>query len=121
MMQKSLAIIICLVLAFTSCKEQDQPHLSRKQMQNILTDLHLAEVYSTMKNEDNSSNKNMDSLAYFYKSILEHHNVKVSDLKSSLEWYSNNAKELDSVYINVMTELSTIEGVIAASKNSPQQ
>lgn len=118
MMRFLFLATVCYFSFLVSCKEAEKPHLSREKMLGIVTDLHLAEVYSTMKNEDKSANKNMDSLAYYYKSILSHHKVTMEELKSSIKWYSENPKELDSVYINTLTEISTIEGVINASANN---
>ncbi|MCB0696710.1 MAG: DUF4296 domain-containing protein [Chitinophagaceae bacterium] len=107
-----LSIIGCMLLT-TACKDEELKHLSRDKMTTLLTDLHIAEVYSTMVNDSThkSLNKNTDSLAYYYKSILAHHNVSMHELQESMQWYGQHPSELDSVYITMLNELSTMEGL----------
>lgn len=116
-----LLILFCTVL-LPACKEAEAPHLPREKMLAVMTDIHLAEVYSTMVNDTSHKtvNKNMDSLAYYYKSVLKHHNVTVDEFRNSLNWYAKNPQELDSVYINVMAEISTLEGVLNTGTALPQ-
>ncbi len=80
-------------------------------MQIILSDLHIAEVYSTMVNDSlhQVRDKNKDSLAVYYKSILEHHKVTPEQLTESIKWYKMNPEELDSVYADMITHFSKLE------------
>jgi len=80
-------------------------------MQSILSDLHIAEVYSTMVNDSlhQVRDKNKDSLAVYYKSILEHHKVTPEQLTTSIKWYKMNPEKLDSMYANMITHFSKLE------------
>ena len=116
-----LVIILSIVL-LPACKEADSPHLPREKMLAVMTDIHMAEVYSTMVNDSThkSLNKNMDSLAYYYRSVLKHHNVTEDEFSESLDWYSKNPAELDTVYISIMAEISMLEGVLNTGTTLPQ-
>lgn len=113
------AILLMTVLVaglFTSCAEKQERHLPREQMVKVMTDIYLAEVYSSVVSDTTgtSSNKNMDSLAKYYKTVLHHHGITLDEFSHSLRWYSDNPTELDSAYMNVLTQLSTMEGLANA-------
>lgn len=116
-MMRSLIITLFCCLSFYACKEQEGTHISREKMVGIMGDLHLAEVYSTMVSDSlhRATNKNYDSLALYYKSILAHHKVSMEDFKSSLHWYSAHTEEMDSVYVKVLTDISVLEGMLGIS------
>lgn len=116
-MTRSLFITFILIVGImSSCAEKEQPALPREKMTEVLTDIYLAEVYSSIVSDSTglSANKNMDSLAVYYKSVLSHHGITLDQFSSSLRWYSGHPAEMDSVYINVLNELSTMEGVLNA-------
>lgn len=116
MIRTIIAAVVCCTMLF-SCTEADKPHLPREKMKDIITDIHLAEVYSTLVTDSlhRPTNKNLDSLALYYKSILAHHKVSLGDFQNSVDWYMQNPKELDSAYVSVMAEISTLEGVLGIS------
>lgn len=116
MIRTLIAAIACCTLLY-SCSEGEKPHLPREKMKDIITDIHLAEVYSTFVTDSlhRPTNKNLDSLAFYYKSILSHHKVSLGDFQNSLDWYMKNPKELDSTYVSVLAEISTLEGVLGIS------
>ena len=120
-MKRFLLTVTCSLL-FIACKEEEKPPLSKDKMVAVLTDLHMAEVYSTMVNDTalHITNKNSDSLAYYYSTIFRHYNVSVEEFKHSLDWYVANSNELDSVYNNIITELSTQEGLWNARNSGIQ-
>ena len=111
-MKKYLAILSVIVLA-ASCKSgNSSAPIPRDKMIDIFTDIHLAETYSTMVwDSTRMVNKHPDSLAAFYNVILQHHGVSIDSFNNSLEWYSSQTNELDSIYNSVISNLSTLEGV----------
>ena len=113
-MIRALAILLFFCIVMPGCKEEDVPPMPREKMTAIITDLHLAEVYSSMVNDSThkTTNKNLDSLAYYYKSILNHHNVSMQEFTNSLNWYSRETAQLDSVYVDVLAEISIQEGAM---------
>ena len=106
---KSLVVVLML----GSCKQQ-QPAIDAPKMKLILTDLHYAEAYSMHLNKDTSSvetKRNMDSLAVFYQSVLKHHQVSLKEFETSFNWYAHHPNELDSIYMKMLPEMTTQEGV----------
>lgn len=111
---KILTIVLVTMCAMSACeKGEDKPEIPRDKMISIVTELHMAEVYSSMVNDSLGSftNKNIDSLAIYYSYILKSHDVSAEQFKQSMNWYSRNVSELDTIYINVLSELSTMEGL----------
>lgn len=82
-------------------------------MQAILTDIHLAEAYSSLIVTDSiqkqTSNKNIDSLIYFYAQILAKHKTSVSQFEEALKWYSLHPQLLDTVYNNILPVFDSIK------------
>ncbi|PZF71442.1 DUF4296 domain-containing protein [Taibaiella soli] len=106
-----LLIVVFTSLAF-SCKKEE-PHLSQETMRSILTDIQLAETYSTMVLKDSTHpviDKNMDSLALFYKEIFRHYNVTQEEFQSSIKWYQLHPDEIDSVYARMLGDFNKMEG-----------
>lgn len=117
-MKRSLHLLLVLVLIIASCKDANEngpAPLDKDNMTALMTDLHMAEIYSTLvKNDGHVTNKNMDSLAVYYKSIIEHHGLTVDEFKDIMLWYSKNNRDFDSVYNSVLSDLSMYEGLQSA-------
>lgn len=111
-LRKSIFIVLlCICASCSSNAPNDVIPLNK--MKGILIDMHLADTYSSMLNDTIhvSGVKNKDSLALYYKSILQHHNVSVEAFNESVKWYKLNPKELDSVYAGMIPQLSKLETV----------
>lgn len=106
-----LAVCFCAVLISCDNKPGGKDVIAPEKMQLILTDMHYAETYSTMVNDSFMRNKNKDSLASFYKSILSHHKISMDEFRSSIDWYKMNPEQLDSVYANMIPNLSKQESI----------
>jgi hypothetical protein len=107
---KYIAIALTILL-FSACKQKETAEISAPQMEKILQDIHLAEVYSSMLSDTSHrvAEKNMDSLVVYYNDILKHHKVTTEQFKSSLEWYKNNPAELDTLYGRMISSLSEVD------------
>jgi len=104
-------ILACLFVACSTKAGSDV--IPANKMQDILIDMHYADTYSTMVPDSLNApgNKNKDSLAQYYRSILQHHNVSVEDFNESIQWYKINPQELDSVYAAMIPKISKMETV----------
>ena len=121
-MRRVLILFSCLLLIISACKDEEKGKvvvpggvLSAETMQSILRDMYLAEAYSVVLKPDTgeyANRKNIDSLAVFYKEILEHHKVSKEEFEKSMTYYKRNPAHLDSVYNRVLPQLSTLEGVV---------
>lgn len=110
---KRLILFLVFTVTFVACEQNEEaPHLPREKMVDILSDIHMAETYSTMVNDSmqRTTNKNLDSLAVYYAAILEHYKVSVEEFDTSMFWYRQHPEELDSVYTRVMTRVNELEG-----------
>jgi hypothetical protein len=94
-----------------SCQQKEQPPISKEKMVDLVMDLHLAEVYSSIARDSvySVSAKKMDSLAGYYKDVLHHHNISQDQYAAIVNWYKINPQELDSVYAKVIPRLSELE------------
>lgn len=93
--------IAFFVLLSVACRHRlGNDHLPQQEMQKILLDINLAEVYSINIKDSvhRSSIKNTDSLSVFYKTIFDHYKITPEQFNNSLEWYKSHPEELDSVY-----------------------
>jgi hypothetical protein len=107
-------LFICITLCIASCNffaGNKDGVIPADNMQKILADLHIAEVYSTMVNDSlhQIRDKNKDSLAVYYKSVLTHYNITKEQLVQSIKWYKMHPAELDSVYAGMITDFSKLE------------
>lgn len=108
MIVKKSLCCMALCLCFIACK-QEAYHLPQDKMENLLLDIQLAEVYSTMAGYDTAQHitlKNTDSLAKFYTEVLQHHQVSLEQFRQSLDWYRQKPDVLDTIYSKVMTKLT---------------
>lgn len=105
-------LLIGTILA-TGCRKKED-RLPPDKMRKILTDLHLAEVYSTMVGQDSmrgAVEKNLDSLAHYYREILAHHQTSFEEFRRSMDWYTRNPEQLDSVYARMLPAFSELEAI----------
>ncbi|HTM66887.1 MAG TPA: DUF4296 domain-containing protein [Flavipsychrobacter sp.] len=113
-MKLSFISLLLLLLIFGSCSKNEPQHLSSEKMQQIMLDVNLAEAYSAVVKSDSlkpHSERNLDSLAVFYRSVFQHYNVTKEQFEESLEWYKEHPEELDSVYGQLIPQMSKLEAV----------
>jgi hypothetical protein len=105
----SLSLLLCSIF---SCKQgQEKPPVPEEKMQEILVDMHLAESYSQGLGDSsvNRFQKNYDSLASFYTSILKHHSLSFEDFNEALEWYKERPMRIDTLYGKVLNQLNELK------------
>ena len=102
----------CSILLLYACSQPEQQSavLDSEKMTGLLLDLHLAEAYSiglgdTVENSPHRFDKNYDSLAVFYTSILAHHGTNLKQFKASLNWYRDRPGKMDTLYLNLIEAL----------------
>lgn len=110
-LQKYIIVLLCSL--FVACSTNTSPVVPADKMKDILTDMHYADIYSTMVRDslNMGSGKNKDSLALYYKSILQHHNVSAEDFDKSIKWYKLNPEQLDSIYAAIIPQISKMESM----------
>jgi hypothetical protein len=110
---KHFVLVFCCC-CLLSCKyvQLQEDHLSQDEMTKVLTDMHLAEAYSTMAGRDSTHKgqvKNMDSLEHYYKDILAHYHLTPEAFDKSMNWYRSNPDQLDSVYNSMINRINSLQ------------
>lgn len=106
-----LALPFALLSCHLSLSPKEDPPIEPKKMEQILLDLHMAEVYSSLTHDSVQlvSVKNMDSLAAYHTDILAHHNISQQEFGDVVQWYREHAPQLDSLYARILPRLSEME------------
>ncbi len=116
---KKYVLLLLLLVAIAACTSQSDDHIPPKQMKKILLDINMAESYSSISKKDTVHKiaiKNLDSLAYYYKEVLDHYNISQKEFATSMQWYKTHPEELDSVYAAIIPELSKDQAQVQTKK-----
>jgi hypothetical protein len=121
MKEKTIVLLLGIAFfCFQACKNNIATyHLNQFQMQHLLLDIQAAEAYCTIVTADSikkGNPKNIDSLAQYYTDIFAHYHINKEQFNQNLDWYKQHPGDLDSVYNNLLTELSRLEGIYKAGK-----
>lgn len=115
---------LALLATLLACNSQPpQPPIPVAQMQSILRDIHLAEAYSSiLANNDTSyrqyNGKNIDSLALFYTLILQQQGLSLAQWDSALSWYTLHPALLDTAYYYLLPQYDSLKTAIKAPADS---
>jgi len=105
-------LFIVLFFLLVACnRSNDGEIIEKDKMAAILTDIHLAESYSTLIKDSlhQSGERNLDTLNVLYQSVLGHYNISLKAFYTSFDWYKKHPAELDSIYQKVITNYSIME------------
>jgi len=103
-----------LILLLSCERLSKKDHLPSKVMAKVLTDINIAEAYSTEVKDSlhrAPNTKNIDSLARYYKDIFAHYNITAGQFTASMKWYESHPQEMDSLYQNVITSLPVLDSM----------
>ncbi|HPT30800.1 MAG TPA: DUF4296 domain-containing protein [Prolixibacteraceae bacterium] len=111
-MNRRYCLLLLILMIFASCGEDigEKPAnlLSRDQMVNVLTDIHLGDaVYQTRSFSNEKLMKYSES--DFYYSILKKYHLADSVFEKSLIYYSGKPKEYEKIYTRVINKLTEME------------
>jgi Domain of unknown function (DUF4296) len=105
-------ILFCFCAVSCSFLQPQEEHMPAEKMRKVLADMHMAEVYSTITGRDSThknQERNMDSLAHYYKEILAHYSITPEDFNKSADWYRANPDMLDSVYNDMLSRVTAMQ------------
>lgn len=106
---KHILIFVFSLLLFTSCENKETGPIAPDKMAEVITELHIAEYYSQGLGDSTPTfKKNMDSLALFYKSILEHHQLSLAEFDEAYKWLVRHPEIMDTVYIKVNSNIESL-------------
>ncbi len=102
--------LIALVISISACAQTEtkpNPFFDRKQMAEVLTDVHLAEAkVNALVLSGDTLNKTM--LAH-YDFIYKKHKINEKEFKDNYTYYLENPVLLDSVYADVLVNLAQMQ------------
>ncbi|MES2654518.1 MAG: DUF4296 domain-containing protein [Bacteroidota bacterium] len=102
--------LIALVISISACAQTEtkpSPFFDRKQMGDIITDVHLAEAkVNALVLSGDTLNKTM--LAH-YDFIYKKHNITEKAFKDNYNYYLENPVLLDSVYADVLVNCAQMQ------------
>jgi hypothetical protein len=105
--------VLSVSLLFIACKSMKKDdHLPPALMKKVLTDVQLAETFSTMEKDTlhkAPGMKNTDSLSVFYKDVFAHYNITQAQFTSSLDWYKNHPDDMDSMYSSMLQTVTAMQ------------
>ncbi len=115
MRQGFVYIIIITLFVFSGCtyniseKNKKPPAnlISRDEMVDIITDLHLYDA--VMKEKQNSHNDILKSKYYLYQTVMEKYNITREQFESSVKYYQRDLDEYDGIYEDVIAKLSKMK------------
>lgn len=97
---------VVTLLTLGSCDQSAPEHapIARDKMQQLLLDINIAEVYSSMTKDTlhKPGTKNADSLTAFYGDIFAHHHVTRDEFEQAMVWYKAHPDEMDSLVNAIM-------------------
>ncbi len=110
---RSILLLLLTSLLMVACTSRPNGVLSKKEMINLLVEIHKSEAYVQVHNGQfhNDSLKRV-----MEQSIYERYGVTKEEVDSSLSWYVHHADEYVKIYDGVIAELSD-QSVNLHSKN----
>jgi len=116
LLNKFLITIGCIFLCgLSGCQKKQKAPIDSDKMKSILMDIHLAEAYSSMIVVDSvqkrTFNKNTDSLAVFYQTIFQQHQVNLTQFEAAIQWYAIHPDALDTVYTKMLPTLDSLKAL----------
>jgi len=103
--------LFILLWVFMSCAP-DKPKapadlLTQSQMSSIIAEMHIADAISA--SHDLSMDSSRQQAVNYREFIFKKNNTNKEQFEVSLEFYKQNPEQLDSVYAEVITKLSSSE------------
>jgi len=108
-------LILALSVLILSCGEEKKsiaiPEniLSKEKMAQVITDIHLAEAQASLRSLPDTTSKGSIS----FQKIFDKDSISKQQYEESLSFYIEHPEMLDSVYAQVLNELSKMQGQAA--------
>lgn len=128
-MRRISTLTILLILLATACKPKSEFDVSDKMinsvpdsviavevMVSILTDVHLAEAYTTENKRDTIPAD--ERLKTYYNQIFNIHDIDAEKYNSSFKYYANDPVLMNYIYTKVVEKLNILESTQLTVKKS---
>lgn len=94
---------MCLALLIPACQEQEEIHLSREVMRDVLVEFHIADGYTErMSKPLNYRNALREDL---YREVLAKHQLDENTFRDTYDYYTAHPYEMDTLYQMIIEKL----------------
>ncbi len=101
-----LSILACLLFSCSNSKEKNPENIvSEIRFESILKEIHLAEATFDLNKTKDIQNANI-KLYNEYLNIYKKYKISEDDFKETLNYYSENPKNLEKIYNNILQQLT---------------
>jgi hypothetical protein len=111
-------LIICFCFIIISCSQNekvDKDILNKDSLINVIVDMHLGDAILM---EPSVATKQITiNKPEYYSAILKKHSVTKENFQKSIDFYSQNPEEYETIYETVVEKITLLQSVIL-SKDS---
>ena len=115
-MRRGIAIFLTLIAIsfFSACDKTPDHVIESEKMEDLLIDIHRAEVYMENDRYIAGSKDAQDSIK---NSIFAKHSITKADFDTSMVWYGKNLDKFIEIYNNVIIRLQSEDNRLLALIN----
>lgn len=100
-------VILLVLFACSSKPKRPEGVLPKEKMIEVMVDFQLAEA-SILYQQNHQQNVGFYTY-YYYDTILKKHGISRADFRKSIDWYKNHLEEIDDIYGEVLSRLSSMQ------------
>ena len=97
------SILFVALLSLVSCKQQDEGILNKREMTDLLVDIHKSEAVIAL---NYSKFPNDSAKSVIREAVFNRHKITQAQFDSSLVWYGNHIEEYMEIYDKVIERLN---------------
>lgn len=105
--------LICLIIVLTACSDRPKGVLSPAKMTEVLTEMHKLDGCFDAKGINYTR---YDLKSDYYNALLEKYGITQVQFDSSVVWYTENPKEYEDIYIDVIKNLKKLQDDVKKGK-----
>lgn len=104
---KRLLALFFLMIFFSACSSDRVPSgiIGQDEMVSILTDIHLADGFSSVKYADSSGRQ----VAMVYQAVYKKYGTDSAQVRKSLDYYITHADKLQAMYVKINAALQEMQ------------
>lgn len=121
-MNKLLILAITFFLLLTSCYQENKVEtavpehlLSEKEMEDILTDIHVTEAAISYHRMNKTLTEEVSSR--YYQLIFDEYHITHRILKDNMRYYNTTPETMEKIMENVLANLSKLQAEVMAMKD----
>lgn len=106
---KHTLLWMCVLLFIaTACHKKNAPTLSKKEMADLLVDMHMLEAFRDNTIDTSLNLHDNKVMIGLYADVFKKHDITPDNFNKNLEYYSKKPEQLNAIYDIVITKLKDI-------------